>query len=169
MNPTVMNKMNGIANSFRWHTGWRDEQPDLKRDRRAAMRSPARSAVFKYRRNASVGSVKMNWCPAAASAAADHDERENAIDEKDRERDPDGERDERADQPLPELVEVFQKRHLAAGFTLVSLVPALAVVLVLRVGERNNGHAVQAPVLVSADWSASASGAVGAGVGMGGV
>ncbi len=66
------------------------------------------------------------------------------------------------------LVEVFQKRHLAAGITLVSVIPAVAVVLVLRVGEGNNGHAVQAPVLVSAvsaGWSASATGSAGAGGG----
>jgi hypothetical protein len=78
-----------------------------------------------------------------------HDELVDGRDEQEGDGHPDAHGDERLDEPLPELVEMLQKRHLAAGVAVVLLVvPAVGQ---LRIEERRPWREAVLVVAAAAD------------------
>ena len=71
-----------------------------------------------------------------------HDEREDVVDEEERDQEADDDGDDRDDESLPELVEMLQERHLAAGVFGFELVVGIVVRGAGRVGpgKRDQRH-----------------------------
>ena len=82
------------------------------------MNSPAMSAIRIRSMNASVGYVKMKRRTGRKHLPQrPHDELEDVLDEERGDRHADAQRQQRADDALPELVQMLQERHLSAfGF-----------------------------------------------------
>ena len=102
------------------------------------MRSPTSAAILMPTKNASVGSVKINEPPSRKGLLErHHHERLNRVDKRVRNQEPDEKRRDRGDEPFPQLVQMVQKGHPAAGAIAIELVlvsPLLDRVLVVRIG-----------------------------------
>ena len=88
----------------------------------SATNRPGSAPTFRYSMKISAGSVEMSVPPFGSIACSGpNHEVEDVGDEEEGNDAADHEGDDAQNQPLPELVEMLQKRHLAAGLEVVGV------------------------------------------------